>query len=74
MSTVKTGKQGHDDTVNVAESARQSAVLTTTTPKSTVVSADATFHRAAAKSAIANGCGAVPFLTALRENGQSLYP
>jgi hypothetical protein len=72
MSTIKTGNTTHDAKVNGAEAVRQAAVVPGAT-KATVVAADATFHRTAALSAVANGCGVVPFLTALRELGQTLY-
>ena len=76
MSTIKTGKQTHDDTVNKAEAVRQAVVVPTVTSKPTILSAEATFARAAVASAQANnsGSGLVPFMTYLRETGQSLYP
>lgn len=73
MSTVKTGNQNHDDKVNGAEAVRQAAVVPTAA-KATVVTAEATFVRAAAVSAATNNCGIVPYMTWLAENGKSLYP
>lgn len=73
MSVPYTGVRAHDLLVLALEVARQVAV-TPTTSRTAVISAEATFHRAAAKSAIANGCGPTVHLSALRENGQSLYP
>jgi hypothetical protein len=73
MSTGNSGNKTHDATVNAAEVTRQNAVVPTAS-RATVISAETTFYRTAAKSALANSCGVAQFLTALRELGQSLYP
>ena len=73
MSVGYSGNATHDSKINVLEVVRQNAILPTSS-RATVIAADAAFHRAAAKSAIANSCGAEPFLSALRGLGQSLYP
>ena len=73
MSTGYSGNTTHDTAVNALEVSRQNTV-TPTASRATVIAADVTFHRAAAKSALSRQCGAIPFLTALRELGASLYP
>lgn len=73
MSTIHTENNSHNNTVNAAETTRQASVVTTAA-RATVVSAEATFFRAAAKSAFANGVPSQAFMTALAETGQSLYP
>jgi hypothetical protein len=68
MAISKTGNQNHDNTVNTAESTRQVAVAAAAS-QAAVNSAEITFYRAAKASAIANGCGVEPFITALRSLG-----
>jgi len=73
MSTGYSGNSTHDKNVNAAELAHQNSILAGAS-RATCIAADALFHRTAAKSALANNCGAEPFLSALRALGQSLYP
>ena len=78
MSTSKSGNATHDTKVQQAESVRQATVpatvaITAGPSRATVVTAEATFARAAAVSAAANSVQPVVFLTMLRELGQPLY-
>ena len=69
MSSSSTGNKTHDATVNAAEAARQSTVVTTAS-RATVVAAEVTFFKAAVASAITNAVNPVPFMTAMREAGR----
>jgi hypothetical protein len=68
MAVSRSGHSGHDSTVNTAEGARQVATAPGMT-QAACISAEITFYRAAKASALANGCGAEPFITALRTLG-----
>jgi len=68
MSVSKSGNQNHDSVVNLAEGARQTAVAAAAN-QAAVNAAEITFYRAAKASALANGCGIEPFVTALRSLG-----
>lgn len=70
MSLVKTGKIVHDNSVAASEATLQSAVKTAST-QAAINSATVTHYRACLASAIKNGCGVEPFITALRSLG---YP
>lgn len=72
MSTHKTENGAHDNRVNIAETARQAAVLPTAT-KAQIVTAETTFMQEAARSAIANNCSPSVFLQALRAQGRDLW-
>lgn len=69
MSSSKSGKKNHDDTVNHAESVRQSAVGAAGVSQATARTADIAFYRAAVASAVAQGVSPAQFITALRELG-----
>ena len=80
MSTVQTTSSAHNATVNLAESAKQSAAIVVgpttvanSVSKAATIAADTTFHRAAAKSAIANGLSPSVYMDALRGLGMTLY-
>ncbi len=62
------GIKGHDDTVNSAESVRQ-GLVTSTTAQATVNSAEITYFRAVAKSALKNGVSTAASMSALRNLG-----
>jgi hypothetical protein len=68
MSISKSGNKSHDDAVNLAEGARQVAVAAAST-QAAVNTAEITFYRTAKTSALANGVGIEPFVTALRALG-----
>jgi hypothetical protein len=68
MSISKSGNKSHDDAVNAAEGVRQVAVAAAST-QAAVNTAEITFYRAAKASALANGCGAEPFISALKQLG-----
>jgi hypothetical protein len=63
MSVSKSGNQNHDNT----STRRQTACAGAT--QAAFISAEITFYRAAKASALANGCGVEPFITALRQLG-----
>jgi hypothetical protein len=68
MSNALTGIKAHDDVVNAAEGARQTAVAAASN-QAGVKSAEVTYYRAVVKSALKNGCGVQPAMQALRELG-----
>jgi hypothetical protein len=68
LSISKSGHFVHDQTVNLAEGARQVAVAAAST-QAAVNAAEITFHRAALASAKANGIGIEPIVSALKSLG-----
>jgi hypothetical protein len=69
MSTVKTGIKAHDDTCSAAEGVRQTAVAAAGGNQATVRQVEITFYRTCLTSAIANNCGVITFMGALRSLG-----
>jgi hypothetical protein len=65
---VNTTSASHNSAVQAAEMQRQASVAAATTQAQLTAAAIA-FHRTVAKSAIANGCGVEPSMTALRSLG-----
>lgn len=68
MAQGNSGIKAHDDVVNAAEAVRQAALVGTPT-QTAVKNAEVIFYRAVARSAIKNGCGIEPAMTALRGLG-----
>jgi len=68
LSQVQTGKLAHDQAVNKSYGTLQSALASATTQTS-VNSAYVTHYQACLASALANGCGTEPFVTALKTLG-----
>lgn len=69
MSNSLTGNKAHDDTVAKAEGVRQSVAVGSS--QATYISADVTFYRAVAKSALANGVSPSAAMSALKALGQT---
>jgi hypothetical protein len=65
---INSSSASHNATVQAAEMTRQASVAAATT-QAQLNAAALAFHRAVAKSAIANGCGVEPSMTALRALG-----
>jgi hypothetical protein len=64
------GIKAHDDVVNAAEGVRQTAVAAASS-QAAVKSAEVTYYRAVAKSALKNGCGVEAAMSALKSLGQT---
>jgi hypothetical protein len=69
MSNALTGVKAHDDTVAKAELVRQSVAPGSS--QATYTSADVTFFRAVARSALANGVSPSAAMSALKALGQT---
>jgi len=73
MSVVVTGNVTHDANVAKAEGVRQVAVANAAN-QAAIIAAEIAFYKTCLKSAIANGCGAEPFIVGLKQLGvQGLY-
>ena len=68
MSNAPTGIKIHDDAILKAEGIRQAATAAAST-QAAVISVDIQFHRAAVKSALANGVSPAASMQALKELG-----
>jgi predicted alpha/beta hydrolase family esterase len=69
---VQTGNATHDAKV-VKQAAIAQAVIVASASQPTINSAEVTFYKAAAQSAVANGLSAGHFLEALHALGHDLY-
>lgn len=67
MSKDDTGVKAHDDTCTKSEGILQSATVGAT--QAAINAAAITHYRNVVKSALANGCGVEPAMTALRSLG-----
>lgn len=70
MSQVQTGVLAHDQAVQSSEGMLQAAIAAATT-QAMVNAACITHYRNCLKSAVANKCGAEPFLVALKSLGMN---
>jgi hypothetical protein len=67
MSITKSGNKTHDDSCNLSEMTRQSAVTAATGNQISIRAAEVTFYRACLASAVANGVQAGAFVRALMD-------
>ena len=69
MSAANSLSKPHNDTQNAAEGARQSAVAAAGNNQAAINAAAIAFQRAVVRSALANGVGVEPAMTALKSLG-----
>ena len=67
MSQVKTGNTSHDNTVATSEGSLQTMLAGAS--QSSIRTSEINHYRTCLRSAIANGCGVEPFMSALRSLG-----